>query len=104
MIRVLIKYAASQETWTEVEMSNFEYQHVFQSGKFQGNWVAYIWPANSPIAYDCEARQWMVASTQVKLLPRFVAHARSMTAKDRFNVRKLIHDCLKTKHDLGENE
>lgn len=104
MIEVRIKYAASQAAWFVVIIPLEDYREMFLSGRLHGMPVAYVWPLNSPIMYDCESKQWMVAGTGNILPSRFVAAAKHMTARDRFNVKRLVHDCLKTKHDLGENE
>lgn len=101
---IRIKFAASQTFWLISWVTDEEYKSIFQSGMLGLFPVAYVWPENSRIVYDCEARQWVTAETLHPLNSRFVSAAKKMTQQDRARVNSLVRKCLATELDLGENE
>lgn len=101
---IRIKFAASQTFWLISWVTEEEYKSIFQGGMLGVFPVAYVWPENSHIVYDCEARQWVTAETLHPLNSRFISVAKVMTQQDRARVHSLVRKCLATELDLGESE
>ena len=102
--RVQLKLAASQEFWIQTSLTEQEYKNIFLLGSWGFFPVVYIWPVGSPVMYDCEAKQWLMAETKDPLNRNFIKAAARMTEQDRARIASLVRKCLATELDLGETE
>lgn len=103
-MRVRLMFAASQPQWIDKELTAQEYMQMFLTSEYQGLELLYIWRVDENLVYDCLRRMWMRTVKVQQVSNRFLQASESMTAKDKFNVRRLVRDCMKDKLDLGEDE